>query len=78
MKEIIISKARIKTELIAMLVCFLIAFFANLGAIIYFKTPFIELITAIGFVIVFAIALYILWSIIRLIIYGIKIMFSKK
>ena len=78
MKEIIISKARIKIELITILVCFIIAFFTNLGAILYFKTSFIELITSIGFVIAFAIFLYVLWSIIRLIGYGIKIMFSKK
>jgi len=78
MKDIVISKARIKTELITALVCFLIACLVNLGAIIYFKSPAVELITSIGFVIVLAFALYILWSVIRLIIYGIKTLFLKK
>jgi len=78
MKEIIITKARSRTELITMSVCFLFAFFTNLGTIIYFKTSCIELITSIGYVTVFAIALYILWSFIRLIGYGIKIYILKK
>ena len=73
MKEIIISKARIRTELITALVCFLIACLVNLGAIIYFKSPAVELITSIGYVVVFAFVLYIIWTLIRLIGYGIKI-----
>jgi len=78
MKDIIISASRIKIELITILACFIIAFFTNLGAIIYFKTPIVELITSIGFVIAFAIVLYVLWCIIRLIVYGIKILSVKK
>jgi len=78
MKEIIISKTRSRTELINMSICFIIACLSNLGAIIYYKAPAIELITSIGYVIIFAIGLYILWVIIRLIVYGIKILFIKK
>jgi len=78
MKDIIISAKRIKIELITILTCFIIAFFANLGAILYFKTPVIELITAIGFVVAASIVLYILWSIIRLIVCGIKMLIVKK
>ena len=78
MKDIIISASRIKIELITILACFIIAFFTNFGAIIYFKTPIVELITSIGFVIAFAVVLYVLWCIIRLIVYGIKILSAKK
>ena len=78
MKDIIISKARIKTELITALVCFLIAFLSNVGAIIYYKSPAIELITSIGYVVVSAVVLYIIWCLIRLAIYGIKKLFVKK
>jgi len=78
MKDIIISSHRVKIELITILACFIIAFFTNLIAILHFKTPIIELITSIGFVIVFAIVLYVIWSIIRLIGLGVKTLFSKK
>ena len=78
MKDIIISKARIRTELITLSACFVIACLFNLGAIIYYKSPAIELITSLGYAIIFAIALYILWSLIRLIVYIIKSVLSKK
>ena len=78
MKDIIISTSRIKIEIITILVCFIIAFFTNFGAVLYFKTPIVELITSIGFVIAFAVVLYVLWCIIRLIVYGIKILSVKK
>jgi len=78
MKDIIISKTRIRTELITLSACFIIACLFNLCAIIYYKSRAVELITSLVYVIVFAIALYILWSLIRLIAYGIKTAFFKK
>ena len=78
MKDIIISSRRVKIEIITILVCFIVAFFTNLGAILYFKTPVIELITAIGFVVAASVVLYIFWCIIRLIVCGIKMLIVKK
>jgi len=78
MKDIIISKARIRTELIILSACFIIACLFNLGAIIYYKSPALELITSLVYVIIFAIALYILWCLIRLTGYGIKRLFFEK
>lgn len=78
MKEIIISKTRSKIELITMLACFVIACLFNLGAIINFKSPAVELVTSLGYVVIFAVVLYILWSIIRLVGYAIKKVFFKK
>jgi len=78
MKDIIISKARCKTEVITLLVCFIIACLFNLGAIIYYKSPVIELITSLGYVFIFAIVLFVLWSIIRLTGYVIKKALLKK
>jgi hypothetical protein len=78
MKEIIISKARCKIELITLLACCIIACLFNLGAIIIYKSPAIELITALGYVLIFGIALYVLWSLIRLAVYVIKKTFIKK
>jgi len=71
MKDIVISKKRCKTEAITFLVCFLIACLLNLGAIIHYKSPAIELITSLGYVVLFAFALYVLWTLIRLIVYAI-------
>jgi hypothetical protein len=78
MKEIIISKARIKTEWMILLVCFLIACLANAGAVLYYKSPAIELITSIGYVVTAAVVLYIIGCLIRLTGYGIKKLFFKK
>ncbi|MEA4935891.1 hypothetical protein SDC9_170348 [bioreactor metagenome] len=68
MKDIIITGVRVKKELVALLVCFLIGFVANIGAIIYYKTALTEIVTSIGYVIVSAFVLYFIWSLIRVII----------
>ena len=78
MKEIIISETRIKTELISLSVCFLIACLSNLGAIIYYESPVIELITSVGYVIVSALVLYLIWSLMRLVVYAARKIFFKK
>lgn len=68
MKDIIITGVRVKKELITLLVCFLIGFVANFGAIIYYKTAMTEIVTSIGYVMVSAFVLYFIWSLIRIII----------
>lgn len=77
MKDIIISPKRQKTELKALLVCFILAFALNIGAIIYYKTPASEIITSIFYVITFAIVLYAAWVIVRLIVYLFRRIFKK-
>lgn len=77
MKDIIISPKRQKTELKALLVCFILAFALNIGAIIYYKTPASEIITSIFYVITFAVVLYAAWVIVRLIVYLIRRIFKK-
>lgn len=66
MKDIIITGVRVKKELITLLVCFLIGFVANIGAIIYYKTAMTEIITSIGYVMVSAFVLYFIWSLLRI------------
>jgi hypothetical protein len=78
MKDVIITKARRRTEAITLLACCLIACLANLGAIIYYKSPSVELINSLGYVVIFAFGLYIIWSLIRLTVYAIKILLFKK
>lgn len=68
MKDIIIAGVRVKKELITLLVCFLIGFVANIGAIIYYKTAMTEIVTSIGYVMVSAFVLYFIWSLIRILI----------
>ncbi len=74
MKDTLITAQRKKTELITAGVCFLLAFLLNVGCILYYKTPFSEIFSQIGYVTVIAVALYLIWTGIRLIIW----LFRKK
>lgn len=78
MKDTIITARRKKTELITLLICFILANLANLYAVITYQTPAIELLTSLGYVTVAAILFYIIWCILRLAFYGIKFIFRKK
>ncbi len=78
MKDTIVTRQRKKIELFALLVCFIIANLMNLYSIIKFHTPWTEMITSIFYVIIFTIALYVLWSIVRVLFYGIKRLLLKK
>lgn len=79
MKDIVITARRIRTELITFLACFICANLLNLYAIIVYNTAYLELFTQVGYVLLFAIALYALWIFIRIIFYfGRKIFITKK
>jgi len=69
MKDTLITAKRKKTELLTFLVCFGIAFLLNVGCILYFKTPFYEMFTQIGYMLVITLCLYLIWTSIRLIIW---------
>lgn len=78
MKDSIITARRKRTELITLLACFIIANVVNAGAIIAYKTCFTELFTQIGYVILFAIVLYVLWSLLRMVYYLTKKLLNTK
>ncbi|KAA6352350.1 hypothetical protein EZS27_000300 [termite gut metagenome] len=79
MKNTTITVKRKKTEIKTWIVCFLVANLANLYAIIvYDNTFFTELLTSLGYVVVASFALYFLWSIIRVIFYGLKRLIKSK
>lgn len=79
MKDTLISGKRKKTELITLLICFLIANLANLYAIIaYDGTSFAELFTSLGYVLAASLVIYILWTIIRILFYGIMRLITFK
>jgi len=75
MKDTVISASRKKFELWSMLACFIIAVLVNVYAIIKYSSPFKEIVTSIFYVLLFAIFLYIVWVLIRLIIKLISLLF---
>lgn len=78
MKDTLLTGQRKKIELITLLVCFVIANLMNLYSILKYHTPLTEMITSIFYVIIFTGALYVLWSILRLLFYGVKGLLLKK
>lgn len=78
MKDTILTARRKKTELITLLVCFILANLVNLYSIITYHTPAIEMITSIFYVIVAAIVFYIVWSFLRILFYGLKTLVTKR
>lgn len=67
MNDILITSKRIKKELITLLVCFIIGVIANIGAIIYYKSEAVEILTSLPYVLVFTGFIYLVWSLILLI-----------
>lgn len=78
MKDTIVTARRKKTELVTLLICFVIANLANLYAIITYRSSFMELITSFFYVLIFAFVLYAFWSILRIVFYGIKAVLGVK
>lgn len=78
MKDITIYASRIKKEFITLLFCFLIGFIANVGAVIYYKSAAIEIITSIPYVLVFMFVIYSMWSLLRIIKWVVFNYVSKK
>jgi hypothetical protein len=78
MKQIIIAPKRIKKELYSLLVCFIVANLLNIYAIITYQTAIAELLSMLGYVTVFAVVLYLLWTIIRIIFYLIRTILKSK
>lgn len=78
MKDTLITARRKKIELLTLLACFIIGNLANLYAIISYKTPFSEMLTSIFYVLVFSCVLYVFWTALRLLVYGIRSLFLKK
>jgi len=79
MKEVIITAKRIKTEIITWVVCFILANLVNLYAIITYKdSSAVELVTSLGYVLVVSFFIYFVWSLCRIIYYGLKLLLVKK
>lgn len=66
MKDIIIKSNKIKREGFTLLICFVVSFISNIGAIFFYESPIEEVFTSLFYVILFALFLYITWSCIQL------------
>lgn len=60
MKDLVITSKRIKKEFYILLICFVIAFIINVVAVTTYKTPWSEIFTQIGYVIIITVLLYLL------------------
>ena len=78
MKNTVITARRKKIELLTLLACFIIGNLANLYAIISYQTPFSEMLTSFFYVLAFSGVLYVFWTILRILFYGIRSLFLKK
>ena len=78
MKNTVITARRKKIELLTLLACFIIGNLANLYAIICYETPFSEMLTSFFYVLAFSGVLYVFWTILRILFYGIRSLFLKK
>ena len=77
MKNTVITARRKKIELLTLLACFIIGNLANLYAIISYETPFSEMLTSFFYVLAFSGVLYVFWTILRILFYGIRSLFLK-
>ena len=78
MKNTVITARRKKIELLTLLACFIIGNLANLYAIISYETPFSEMLTSFFYVLAVSGVLYVFWTILRILFYGIRSLFLKK
>lgn len=78
MKNTVITARRKKIELLTLLACFIIGNLANLYAIVSYETPFSEMLTSFFYVLAFSGVLYVFWTILRILFYGIRSLFLKK
>lgn len=78
MKDTIISAAVKRRELWILLACFVVANIVNWVAIIKFQTPWYEIFTQIGYVLVTTALLYGLLLVVRIAWYVFKNLLGKK
>ncbi|MFP4621627.1 MAG: hypothetical protein ACLFM7_09965 [Bacteroidales bacterium] len=78
MKDSIISAKTKKRELNIFIIALIVAFILNIISIIAYNTQWIEVVSSLHYVLLFAIVLYIIQGIVRLIIWGIKQLVSRQ
>lgn len=77
MRDIVITSRKLKKEIYIFSACFTMAFLTNIISIIIFKTPWYEVFTQIGYVIVITVVLYLIATLFQLIALGIVRLMKK-
>ena len=67
----------IRRELYILLGCFVAAIFVNVGAIIAYDRPWVELVSQIGFVFFITGGIYVLLAVFRLLVWLVAKIFKK-
>lgn len=78
MKDIIITSAKVKRELWILLGSFIAAYGMNIYAILHYHRPASELYMTLGYVVYAAAIIYAALAVVRLLIYLIVKLFTKK
>lgn len=77
MKDLVITSRRLKKEMYILSACFITAFLINIFSIVTFKTPWYEMFTQIGYVVVITFILYLLVAMIRAVVFLIKKLYVR-
>lgn len=77
MKDIVIKGTSIKRELWVLLGCFIVAYGLNIYSILHWSRPATELYMTIGYVVVFAVGIYVGLWIVRLVVLLLKTIILK-
>lgn len=78
MKDILIKGSQIQRELKILLGCFTFALILNIFSITLYQTRWVEIFTQLHFIVMLAVAVYLLIAFFRLIAYGIRTLRGKK
>lgn len=72
MKDLVITSNRLKKEIYVLSTCFIMAFLINIFSIVTFKTPWYEMFTQLGYVVVITFILYLLVAMARAVVFLVK------
>ena len=78
MKDRILTAKRQIKELRILLLCIVFTFLLNIVAVIIYKTPWIEILTEIEYVVAIALVLYLIILLFRMIIFSIKTLLGRR
>lgn len=78
MKDTILTARRKRMEFCSWLACFVIAQVVHVYAIWKYEAPLSELWTSFFYVLVFSVALYFIWCVLRICIYALLSIFTQR
>ena len=78
MKDTVITAAVKRRELLIWLTCFIVANVVNITTIICYSTPWYEIFTQIGYVVVMSVLLYVLTIVVRVVWFVVRRLTSSE